>query len=380
MPDESFNTYQANLQRGRMLRTMGRSAEAEKFLQSAIGAQPDNAEGYYELAFCYCNWTNHHKQALQTIDRAIGLDPSRAAFFSLRAWILGNLDKNQEALQTANQALEMNPYDILAHNAKARAYMDMSDWADAEAAARHALSLDTDNEVAGNILAIALRQQGRLEESQAVTASMLAQAPDDAMSQNNAGWSALQAGDYRRANRHFLEALRLNPNFDNARRGLIHAFNSRVWIYRMYFQYLAWMSKHKTGGRYAIVIVIYLIYRVVIGTMRAELGQQAQDWVFVAVTYYFIFFGYGRSFANFFLLLDPFARHALGRNEILLSSFVMLAYAILLTVVIMDQAWIPAAIMIALPVCFIWGALWPRLQDAFSPRREVEMRATDAAN
>lgn len=378
MPDESFNSYQANLQRGRMLRQHGRPADAEKHLQAAIGALPDNAEGYYELAFCYCNWKNHQKQALQTIDRAIALDPSQAAFFSLRAWILGNLDKNQEALRTADQALGMNPFDILALNAKARAYLDMSDWVDAENTARHTLALDTDNDVAGNILAIALRQQGRLHESEAVTASMLAQAPDDALSQNNAGWSALQAGDHRRANRHFLEALRLDPNLNNARRGLIHAFNSRVWIYRLYFQYLAWMSKHKTGTRYAILFVIYIAYRFVIGTMRMELGHKAGDWIAVAVVYYFIFFGFGRSFGNFFLLLDPFARHALGRKEIALSSLVMLGFSFLLTVVILDQAWLQAAIILALPASFTWGALWPRLQDAFSPQRETEWVATES--
>jgi tetratricopeptide (TPR) repeat protein len=378
MPEDAHSTFQANLQRGRMLRQHGRPADAEKYLQAAIAAQPDQAEGYYELAFCYCNWPKHEKKALQTIDRAIALEPGRAAFFALRAWILGNLDKNQEALKTAAQALELNPFDLLAHNAKARAYIDLSEWAAAESAARQALALDTDNETSGNILAIALRQQGRLQESQAVTASMLAHAPDDAMSQNNAGWSALQAGEHRRANRHFLEALRLDPTFDNARRGLIHAFNSRVWIYRLYFQYLAWMSKHKTGARYAILIVIYVCYRLVIGTMRVELGHRSGDWIAVVVAFYFIFFGFGRSFGNFFLLLDPFARHALGRKEIVLSSLVMLAYAFLLTVVIVDQAWPQTAILIALPACFAWAALWPRLQDAFAPRRDVELAASDS--
>jgi tetratricopeptide (TPR) repeat protein len=312
-PSDPSSSFQANLQRGRTLRQHDRPADAEKYLQAAIAAQPDNASGYYELAFCYCNWGERNKQALQAIDRAIALEPTSAAFFALRAWILGNLDKHQESLLAAAEALEKNPYDILALNAKARTYIDLHEWTEAEAASREALAIDTDNEVAGNILAIALRQQGRLQESEALTASMLAQTPDDAMSQNNAGWSALQAGDYRRANQHFLEALRLNPNFDNARKGLIHAFNSRVWIYRIYFQYLAWMSKHKTGMRYFILIVIYVVYRLVIGTMRAELGHKSNDWIAVAIAFYFIFFGFGRSFGNFFLLLDPFARHALGR-------------------------------------------------------------------
>jgi Na+/alanine symporter len=138
------------------------------------------------------------------------------------------------------------------------------------------------------------------------------------------------------------------------------------------------MSKHKTGARYAILIVIYVCYRLVIGTMRVELGHRSGDWIAVVVAFYFIFFGFGRSFGNFFLLLDPFARHALGRKEIVLSSLVMLAYAFLLTVVIVDQAWPQAAILVALPACFAWAALWPRLQDAFAPRREVELAASDS--
>jgi tetratricopeptide (TPR) repeat protein len=377
MPDESFS-FQANLQRGRLLREQGRYADAEKFLQSAIGEEASNAIGYFELAFCYCNWGEHSPQALQAIDRAIGLDPTRAEFFALRAWILGNLDKHQESLQAAKQALELNPDDTLALNAKARTYIDLKEWSEAETAARQSLAINTDDEVAGNILAIALRQQGRLRESEALTASMLSQAPEDALSQSNAGWSALQAGDYRRANRHFLEALRLNPNFDNARKGLVHAFNSRVWIYRIYFQYLAWMSKHKTGMRYFIVFTIYVAYRYVIGTIRVELGHKSGDWIAVVVAFYFIFFGFGRSFGNFFLLLDPFARHALGRKEIVLSSLVMLAYSFLLFVVVWDKAWPQTAILVALPACFVWAALWPRIQDALSTRSGIDGAAADS--
>ncbi len=53
MPDDSFLSYNANLQRGRMLRMMGRPAEAEKFLQTAIGMQPENAQMAMLLQICY---------------------------------------------------------------------------------------------------------------------------------------------------------------------------------------------------------------------------------------------------------------------------------------------------------------------------------------
>jgi Tfp pilus assembly protein PilF len=375
MSFEINSGFQANLMRGRLLRQQGRCPDAEKFLQAAIAEQPENADGYYELAFCYCNWAKHDKKALETIDRAISLAPQRASFFALRAWILGNLDKHRASIAASEQALEIDPHNILALNACSRAYVDLHEWSTAETNARHTLSIDAGNELAANILALTLRQQGRLQESQAVTASLLAQVPDDAMAQNNAGWSALQAGDYQRANRHFLEALRLNPNFDNARKGLLHAFSSRVWIYRIYFQYLAWMSRHKKGMRYFLLAVIYIVYRFVVGTIRMEYGSKSTDWVLVIVALYFILFGFGRSFGHFFLLLDRFARHALTTREKVLSVLVATGYGLLISIEISDRAWVQTGILLAVPAFFLWGALMPRLQDVFSPQRTAELTA-----
>jgi len=177
MSDESSSGYRANLQRGELLRGQGRYADAEKFLQAAIAEEPSQAEGYYELALCYCNWPGHGKKALATVDHAISLDPNHSEFYSLRAWILGNLDRHQESLRVAGQALNMNPYSLLALNAQTRTYIDLHEWVQAEESARRTLATYTLNETAANLLAIALRQQGRLEESNAVTARLLATMP-----------------------------------------------------------------------------------------------------------------------------------------------------------------------------------------------------------
>jgi len=230
MSDEIASSYQANLQRGELLRRQNRLPEAESYLQRAIGEQPDNAEAYYQLAFTYCNWTGHSKKALEVIDRAISLDPSRADFFALRSWVLGNLNKHKEALQVAEHGLGMNPHDLLALNSRTRAYGLIANWSKSEESALQTLSFYPRNELAANFLAQALRQQGRMEESHAVTARLLAQVPDNPMAQCNAGWSALQMGDHRSANQFFMEALRLDPGYDYARQGLLHSFNSHVWI------------------------------------------------------------------------------------------------------------------------------------------------------
>jgi tetratricopeptide (TPR) repeat protein len=203
MSGDSQPNYQSLLQRGELLRDQRRYAESEKFLQEAIALQPASADAYYELAFCYCNWDGHEAKGLETIDRAISLEPNRSEFFALRAWILGNLNRNKEAILTADQALELNPQNVLALNAQTRAYNDLHNWPQTEIHARRVLQINARNELAANFLSISLRQQGRLQESRAVTTGLLGQSPDNALTQSNAGWSALQEGDYRGANQHF---------------------------------------------------------------------------------------------------------------------------------------------------------------------------------
>jgi tetratricopeptide (TPR) repeat protein len=361
------SSYQANLRRGEMLRGQNRYAEAEKYLQEAIGEEPNNAEGYYELAFCYCNWSGHSPKALATIDRAIALDPNRAEFFALRSWILGNLDKQKDAVQVAERALEMNPFSVLALNSLTRAHGQMAHWKQAEESARRTLEINPRNELAANFLAQALRQQGRMAESDAVTRQLLAQVPDNAMAQCNAGWSALQMGDYRRANQFFMESLRLDPDYDYARRGLLHSFNSRVWIYRLYFQMIAWLGKHTKGMRWFFVIVIYLVYQGLLAGLRTEYGtDDAQPWILVAMVFYLILFGFGRSFGNFFLLFDRFARHALTAQEKRFAGLVAFMYGAALGCEIFIQAWPQTAILVGIVVFFLWGVLYPRIQDAFA--------------
>ena len=362
-PEQNF---QANLQRGEMLRMQGRFAEAEHYLQGAISEDPTKAEGYYELAFCYCNWSGHSKKALPTIDQAISLDPHRAEFFALRSWILGNLDREKEAVKVAAQALELNPFELLALNAQTRAWHDLQEWTKAEESARHTLEFYPRNELAANFLAITLRQQGRMDESEQVTARLLAQVPDNALAQCNAGWSALQMGDYQRANRHFAEALRLDPNYDYARRGLIHAFNSRVWIYRLYYQFIAWLGKHRSGMRWFYVIAIYLVYRVLLTTLRVEFGEAGVNWAIVIIALYLVIFGWGRSFGNLFLQLDPFARLALTRKEEGWSFLAGSFYGLFLLLAVAQHLWPQLIVLLIIPGFFLWGVLYPRFADKFA--------------
>jgi hypothetical protein len=199
---------------------------------------------------------------------------------------------------------------------------------------------------------------------------MLGHSPDEAISQTNAGWSALQAGDHHRANAHFLEALRLDPVSDYARRGLLHSFNSRVFIYRPYFQFVSWLSRHKRGSRIVLLLIVYSLYRVVCTTLRTQFGAEGEAWVLVAAAFYLVLFGFGRSFGNFFLLIDPFARHALTAKEKRWAVFAAFLFLVPLTLLLLSHAWLQAGILIAVLAIFAWSVLMPRIQAAFSGGRD----------
>jgi tetratricopeptide (TPR) repeat protein len=337
MNDEPASAYRGKLMRAELLRNQDRYAEAEKFLDNAISEQPDNPEGYYQMAFCYCNWKGHGDRALKFVDRAIALNPSQAEFFALRAWILVNLKKYKNALEVAGEALALNPYSVMALNAQVRAHVLMQQWVEAEECARQVLQLNAHNELAANLLAVALRQQGRRQESEAVTAGLLARAPNTAIAQSNA---------------------------DHARRGLLHSFNSRVWIYRLYFHAVAELGRHRKEMRIVFFILIYVVYRFLVVGLRTEFGAEGAHWSLVLVAFYFVLFGFGKSFGNFFLLLDPFARHALKGKEKAWSLFAAFIYGFLVFLLISAHAWLQAGVLIGVAGLFLWGVLEPRFRSA----------------
>ena len=169
-----------------------------------------------------------------------------------------------------------------------------------------------------------------------------------------------------------MEALRLDPNYEYARRGLLHSFNSRVWIYRVYFQFIAWLGRYRKAMRYVFLIVLYVIYRTVITELHEQFGQEGEYWAFVVMVIYLVIFGFGRSFGNLFLLLDPFARHALTRKEKAWSLLPALIYGLILTFLIANDAWLQTGVLIGILLFFLWGVLVPRFQDAAARRSSAD--------
>jgi len=296
------------LLRGLQLKELGRYTDAESAFREALAQEPNDAFALHQLAGCQWQIPGRHKDALETINQAITVEPNESEHHVLRAFILCVLDRPKEALAAARTALGFAPNDTSAFAAEAQAHLQMESWALAEQAARQSLALDADNSVAANQLAQALRLQNKQAENAAHLAGMLARDPDDAFTHANAGWAALQRGEHREAEVHFREALRLDPDFDYAREGLLNSFRARSPIYRAYLKYSFAMQRLSQGARWAVIIGLYLAVKFA--------GRLPGGFVLVALYFLFVLWVWvARGVGNFILLFDRFARYALRPRE-----------------------------------------------------------------
>jgi tetratricopeptide (TPR) repeat protein len=294
--------------RGLQLKQLGRFAEAVAAFKEALAHEPNDAFTLHQLAACEWRLPGSHKEALHTIEQAIAIEPNEPEHHVLRALILCSLDRPKEAMDSVQSALTLDPNDSFVYTAEAQAYLQMEKWPQAEQSARQALAIDADNAGAANQLAHALRMQNKLEENAAHLAGMLARDPEDASTHANVGWAALQRGEHRQAEVHFREALRIDPDLDYAREGLLTSFRARSPLYRAYLRYCFAMARLSKGTRWAVVIGAYLGMRFA----RYLPGG------YILVVLYFLFVLWvwvARPVGNALLLFDRFARYALRPPE-----------------------------------------------------------------
>jgi Tfp pilus assembly protein PilF len=294
--------------RGLQLKQLGRFADAETAFKEALAQEPNDAFALHHLAACQWQISGRREEALATVDQAIAIEPNEASHHVLRAFILCALDRAKEALAACDEALALDPNDSAAFTAQAQAYLHSENWPLAERAARQALALDADNSGAANQLAQALRLQNKQAENDAHLAGMLARDPDDAFTHANAGWSALNRGAHRDAEVHFREALRIDPDFEYAREGLLTSFRARSRIYRAYLRYCFAMARLSRRVRWMVILGLYFAVQVA--------GRMRHGYIVAALYFLFVLWVWvARPVGNAFLLFDRFARYALRPRE-----------------------------------------------------------------
>jgi tetratricopeptide (TPR) repeat protein len=360
----------AHFQRAIILIDQSRHAQAEAELRQALAADPDDALAHAFLALCLAK-REAFEDATREAQAAIALAPDLAFAHYVLASVLEDRNRYDEALAAIEEAIRLDPEDADYYALLAGIRMGERKWALALAAAEEGLRIDAENVGCTNLRAMALVKLGRREEAGVTIDAALAKDPENAVTHANQGWTLLEQGEPKKAMEHFREALRLEPELDWARAGIVEALKARNLIYGLMLRYFLFMARLGRAAQWAIIIGGYLAYRFLSHMADANPDIAPYLWpILVAYIIFALLTWIAYPFFNLLLRIHPFGRYALSRRQVIQSN----CMAALLVPALIALGWWaftedPLALILAavlgltvlpLTVTFVCPAGWPR--------------------
>lgn len=320
MSDDFHPSPDAAFARGRLLQSQHRTQDAIACYKQALELDAHHTLSYIMLALCWMQEDDTAPKSIDAAQRAVALEPENPFSRSVLALALNANAKDGQnaaikaALQQAEEAVNLDPDSDFSHAVLSRLHLRLRDYPKAEASARAALSLDTENTMAAEVLSAALLLQKKDGDNEDLIKYQLERNAEDDSAHTSAGWMAVMKGDHKKANQHFLEALRLNPMNENARLGLIESFRARSWPYRLQLKFAHFMNQFTEGRQTAIMLGGFICYKVVssyLKTVSPILGA-----VVIGAWLMFVLWAHlARGLSSAFIVMDRFAREALRPRE-----------------------------------------------------------------
>lgn len=297
------------------LMQLDRLDDAEKELRKDLAEDPENAHAHGMLGLCL-SMRKRIPEAHEEADKAIGLDPGNDFHFFVKARIFMADDRHKEAEVWFQKALELDPEDAAYYTGIAACRLQRDDAQGALEFSSKAVEADPENEGAVDIHVAVLNRLGRKEEAATVLEGSLNRNPHNSFAHANQGWAELHGNNPKKAVVHFEEALRLEPDNDYARSGLVEALKSGNPIYRVFLIYLLWMGRLSPTARWCIILGGYAVYR--LADRASYAWPSASPYLTPLTGLYFAFAvltWMANPFFNLLLFFHPKGRYALTASE-----------------------------------------------------------------
>jgi tetratricopeptide (TPR) repeat protein len=343
-----------HLDRAMVLLEQRRHDLAEAELRQELAAEPDDALAHALLALCLVR-SGRHAEATEEAQTAIGRAPDMPLGHHALALALAERNRLDEAAVAVEEAIRLDPEDADHFALLAQIRLGQRRWSDALGAADDGLRSDPEHVASTNARAEALTMLGRRDEAGATIDTALTRDPENAVSHANMGWTLLHQGDPTRAAEHFREALRLEPQLEWARQGIVEALKARNPVYGLLLRYFLWSSRLSRQYQWLLLIGGFLGYRFLSSTLRAspELAPWATPLQVVYLGFVLLTWTADALF-NLVLRLDRFGRMVLTREEIAQSNVVGAAVVLALGSL---GAWLVTGNGRILPFALVFGAL-----------------------
>lgn len=365
----------SNLSRAHLLFEQGRFEMAAEETGRQLALNPEDPLAHCLLALCLSKM-KRHEEAIREAQTAVHLAPDFPNGYSVLGSVLDDVGRLREAEAAAREALRLDPDDADHYALLASIRIQQRQWADALEQADRGLSVDPDHTGCANLKAVALVNLGRRSEAGAAIQTNLAKDPENAATHANLGWALLHQGDHKAAMGHFREALRLKPDMEWARKGILEALRARNPIYGFMLRYFLWMSRFTGKMQMGIIVGAWVGYQVVRAVERSS-PALAPFLLPVIIAYVaFIYLNWtAQPLFNLMLRLDKFGRYALTRDQVTASNWFGAALLVALTYLVGALAtgraslWFLAAafLMLTVPISATFarkpenGRLWMAL-------------------
>jgi tetratricopeptide (TPR) repeat protein len=241
--------------------------------QKAIGIDPDDAYPHYVLGVVYFNLTEDYKKTQDSIKESLKINPDNPDCYDILAQLrLIKLDYSG-ALKFCEEGLKLDPQDVDCLSTRARVLALMGKRGEAKQTIGNALSTDPEN----------------------ITAL------------TSAGWVHLESGDHIKALEVFREVLRLNPEYDYAKAGIVQALKARIPFYRWVMGYRRWVAGL---GRAKVVLIVFGIILLRAGSLLPGLGALAGLYLLYLISVLLT-----DPISNFILLFNKYGKYALTKKQ-----------------------------------------------------------------
>ena len=184
------------------------------------------------------------------------------------------------------------------------------------------LQMDSEHVGCTNLRAMALVKLGRRQEAGATIDAALARNPENSMTHANQGWTLLESRDHKKALEHFRESLRLDPENEWARQGIVESLKAKHLIYSWMLRYFLWMSKLSPRAQWGVILGAYFGNRILSGLSRSN--PELAPWILPVKILYLIFViltWTAHPLFNLLLRLNRFGRFALSREQVVASNW-----------------------------------------------------------
>jgi tetratricopeptide (TPR) repeat protein len=305
-----------HLERAQILLSQSRPELAEKELRAAILLDTQDAVPHAYLALALTE-QEKHADAEKEANLALHLDPENSFPFYVKACVHQAQKRHPDAKNMIDHAISMDPDEAAYYSLLSGILLAQKKWAMALEAAEKGLEIEPEHAGCNNYRALALTKLGREEEARDNLDSVLASDPENALSHANMGWALLHQGNYDQSAIHFREALRIDPQLEWAREGMVEALKGKRILYRIFLRYLLWMSKFKGRTQWVLIIGVYIGMRIMRGISRSSPGLSLYlQPVLLVATIFILFTWLASPIFNLLLRLDPLGKWALSKDQI----------------------------------------------------------------